>query len=480
MSREFHYNIELYPEDSKKLIPLELEVPEGIKEIVIKANLDPEFLSHEESKKLIREAIKNYISQGFEPLDIKQISAEILDKIIREFSPLRNIVNLRVIDADGDFRGTGDQRFTKGIPIKIGTYESTLGCVSGEIKPGIWQLILEIKQILKKCVLNIVVYLNREEMTKVKDVILPYTPVIREPYDKSGWVKGDIHLHSYHSDGELSIEELIKFSIKRGLDFIFLTDHNKISGFHTIEWEFYPIYGGIEFTTFWGHFLGLGLKEYIPWDLVNPSLGIRRLSEMVRSQGGIFCVAHPYTISSPVCPGCRCEIYLDYNFVDAMEIWTGSFERRRFEITESLKRWREILKNGFRVTALGSSDMHKIEDIKEDVPVNYLYVEDLSEESILKAIKEGRAYVTSGPEIEFYINDYSIGDSVNFDEDLILKYACGKESELRVIYNGDEYIKIPNTKKGAFHLKVKDPGYIYLEFWEGKRLIAFTNPIYLI
>ncbi len=43
MSREFHYNIELYPEDSKKLIPLELEVPEGIKEIVIKANLDPEF-----------------------------------------------------------------------------------------------------------------------------------------------------------------------------------------------------------------------------------------------------------------------------------------------------------------------------------------------------------------------------------------------------------------------------------------------------
>lgn len=480
MSGEFHYNIELYPEDSKKLLPLELEVPEGIKEIIIKATLEPEYLSHEESKRLIKEAIKTYISQGFEPLDIKEVPKDILEKIIRGFSPLKNVVNIRVLDAEGNFRGTGDQRFPKGIPIKIGVCDSTIGCVSGEIKAGIWKLILEIKQILKKCVLNIVVYLHREEITKVKDIILPYNPVVREPYDKRGWVKGDIHLHSYHSDGELSIEELIKFSIKRGLDFIFLTDHNKISGFHTIEWEFYPIYGGIEFTTFWGHFLGLGLKEYIPWDLANPEVGIRRLSERVRSQGGVFCVAHPYTISAPVCPGCRCELYLDYNFVDAMEIWTGSFEMRRFEITEALKKWRELLKNGHRITALGSSDMHKMEDIKEDVPLVYAYVEDLSEESILKAIREGKVYITTGPQVEFYINDHSMGENVDFEEDLILKYSCEKESELKIIYNGDEYIKIPSTKRGAFHLKLKDPGYVYLEFWEGKKLIAFTNPIYLV
>ncbi|ACK41528.1 MULTISPECIES: CehA/McbA family metallohydrolase [Dictyoglomus] len=479
MSGEFHYNIELYPEDSKKLLLLELEVPEGIKEIIIKATLEPEYLSHEESKRLIKEAIKTYISQGFDPLDIKQVPNDILEKIIRGFSPLKNVVNIRVLDAEGNFRGTGDQRFTKGIPIKIGVCDSTVGCVSGEIKAGIWKLILEIKQILKKCILNIVVYLHREEITKVKDIILSYNPVVREPYDKSGWVKGDVHLHSYHSDGELSIEELIKFSIKRGLDFIFLTDHNKISGFHTIEWEFYPIYGGIEFTTFWGHFLGLGIKEYIPWDLANPEVGIRKLSERVRSQGGVFCVAHPYTISAPVCPGCRCELYLDYNFVDAMEVWTGSFEMRRFEITEALKKWRELLKNGYRITALGGSDMHKIEDIKEDVPLVYAYVEDLSEESILKAIREGRVYITTGPQVEFYINGHSIGENVDFKEDLILKYSCEKESELKIIYNGDEYIKIPGTKKGAFHLKLKDPGYVYLEFWEGKKLIAFTNPIYL-
>jgi Predicted metal-dependent phosphoesterases (PHP family) len=272
MSNEFHFNIELYPEDSKKLIPIDIDVPDGIKEIVIRGILEPETLSHEESKKPIIDALKKYVSQGFEPLEVR--NNQILEKIWREFSPLKNIVNLRIIDSEGKFRGTGDNRFTKGIPIKIGVEESTLGCVTGDIPPGEWKLILEVKQILKRCILNIVVFLNRENSIKIVDPILPYTSVLREWESKEGWVKGDFHLHSNHSDGALSIEELIKFSIKRGLDFIFLTDHNKISGYHTIEDEGYPIFGGIEFTTFWGHFLGLGIYDYIPWDLVNPNVGI--------------------------------------------------------------------------------------------------------------------------------------------------------------------------------------------------------------
>lgn len=480
MSREFHFNIELYPEDSKKLIPIDLEVPNGIEEIVIKATLEPEFISREDSKKLITEAIKQYISQGFEPLDIKTLPKNSLEEIINRFSPVRNIVNIRIIDSKNEFRGTGDQRFTKGIPIKIGVKESTLGCVSGDIPAGTWKLILEVKQILKRSVLNMVVYLHKEKTLTTKDVILPYTPVVREPIEKRGWVKGDIHVHSNHSDGQLSIEELIKFSIKRGLDFIFLTDHNKLSGYHNIEWEFFPIYGGIEFTTFWGHFLGLGIEEYIPWDIVNPETGIKKLSEKIHSQGGILCIAHPYTLGAPICPGCRCEIFLDWNFIDAIEVWTGSYKFRKFEITETLRKWHEILKEGYRITALGASDMHKIEDITEDVPVNYVYVENLDKESLIESIKSGKVYITLGPKVEFYINNKTIGDTVNIEEELILKYSCEEECDLKIIYNGEEFIKIPKTRKGAFQIKLEEKGYVYLEFWKEKELIALTNPIYLV
>lgn len=480
MSREFHFNVELYPEDSKKLLHIDLEVPEGIKEIIIKANLEPEFLTYEESKKFILESLKHYIAQGFEPLDMKSIPRHILDNIVNNFSPLKNIVNIRIVDSKGEFRGTGDQRFTKGIPIKIGVEEASLGCVIGEIPAGTWKIILEVKQILKRCVLNMVVYFNKEKSGLVKDLILPYNPVVKEPIEKNGWVKGDIHLHSNHSDGTLSIEDLIKFSIKRDLDFIFLTDHNKISGYHTIEWEFYPIYGGIEFTTFWGHFLGLGLTEYISWDLVNPNSGIKKLSEKIHSQGGILCVAHPYTIGDPICPGCRCELFLDWNYIDALEIWTGSYELRRFEITEAIKKWRELLREGYKITALGSSDMHKPEDIKEDTPINYVYVDELNLESVIEAIKNGKVYITSGPKVEFYINNKNIGDVINIEDDLILKYSCEEECDLKIIYNGNEFIKIPKTKKGAFQIKLEEEGYIYLEFWKDKKLIALTNPIYII
>lgn len=478
MSNEFHFNIELYPEDSKKLIPIDIDVPDGIKEIVIRGILEPETLSHEESKKPIIDALKKYVSQGFEPLEVK--NNQILEKIWREFSPLKNIVNLRIIDSEGKFRGTGDNRFTKGIPIKIGVEESTLGCVTGGIPPGEWKLILEVKQILKRCILNIVVFLNRENSIKIADPILPYTSVLREWESKEGWVKGDFHLHSNHSDGALSIEELIKFSIKRGLDFIFLTDHNKISGYHTIEDEGYPIFGGIEFTTFWGHFLGLGIYDYIPWDLVNPNVGIRRLAEKVHYQEGIFCISHPFTLSYPICPGCRCEIPIDYDFVDAIEVWTGTFSLRKFEITEGIKEWRRILKEGYKITAIGSSDMHKIEDIRDDTPVNYVYVDNLTLENIIRSVREGKVYVTSGPKVEFYINDKTIGETLRTDDDMILKYSCEEEADLKIIYNGEEFIKIPKTKRGAFQIRFDDKGYVYLEFWQGNKLLAFTNPIYLM
>ncbi|HOP95678.1 MAG TPA: CehA/McbA family metallohydrolase [Dictyoglomaceae bacterium] len=479
MGNEYHYNIELYPEDSRKLIPIELEIPEGTKEIIIKAKLEPEYLTYEESRKPIIEAIKKYISQGFEPLDIKDVPQGILENVIRSFSPLKNVVNFRLIDAEGSFRGTGDQRFTKGMPIKIGEKESTLGCVAGDIPAGNWKLILEVKSILKKSLLNIIVSVNREEKTKISDVTFPYTPVLSEYEEKSGWVKGDFHLHSNHSDGVFSIENLIKFNIRRGLDFIFLTDHNKISGYQMVKEENYPIWGGMEFTTFWGHFLGLGIYDYIPLDLINPEDGIKKVSEKVHFQGGIFCIAHPNTIGYPICPGCKCELPIDWRYVDAIEVWSGSFNLRSFEITESIKQWRNLLKEHYRITAIGSSDMHKAEDITEDVPINYVYVEELNLENLINAVKMGRLYITSGPKVEFSINNKMIGDIVNKEEALILKYSCEEECDLKIIYNGEEYIKIPSTQKGIIQIRLEDEGYIYLEFWKGKNLKAITNPIYI-
>ncbi|MGB9856776.1 MAG: CehA/McbA family metallohydrolase [Dictyoglomaceae bacterium] len=479
--KEYIFNLELFPEDSKKHIPIYFDVPEGAKEIIIENILEPRTLDLEESKKLVKKALAIYINQGDSPLDIKDIPEKSLNEIIKKFIPVRNLINFRIFDSHGNFRGTGEDRFSKGIPIKIGEKLSSYGCVEGKIYPGKWRMVIETHAIVKKCLLNLKIKINNEESENIPELFNEYIPVVKEPTKKNGWVAGDFHLHSLHSDGKLSLENVIKHSIKRNLDFIFLTDHNKISGFQKIKSENYKVFCGMEFTTFYGHFTSFGVSEYIEWDVIDLKNGIRKAAELVHSQGGIFCVAHPFTMGDPICTGCRCTLNIDWKYVDAIEIWSGSFNKRRPENTESLKLWRSLLNSGYRITGIGGTDMHTPEDITIDSPVTYVYVEQLALEDILKSLKEGRVYITRGPKLNFSINDANIGERIRLREGKAnLRYFCEENLDLRIYYNGNVIIEIPKTSSGNIDFFLRNSGYIYLEFWKEKELYAITNPIYVI
>ncbi len=43
-------------------------------------------------------------------------------------------------------------------------------------------------------------------------------------------MKGDLHCHSYYSDGSASVDQVVHFAIAEGLDFISLTDHDTMAG----------------------------------------------------------------------------------------------------------------------------------------------------------------------------------------------------------------------------------------------------------
>ena len=43
------------------------------------------------------------------------------------------------------------------------------------------------------------------------------------------WLAGDLHAHTVHSDGALTVPELAVLAVERGLDFLAITDHNTIS-----------------------------------------------------------------------------------------------------------------------------------------------------------------------------------------------------------------------------------------------------------
>ena len=53
--------------------------------------------------------------------------------------------------------------------------------------------------------------------------------------------------------------------------------------------------------------------------------------------GRTFLCGSPIHHGDPVCTGCRLIMNVDWNFVDALEIWAGTFNKRRPENTEALK-----------------------------------------------------------------------------------------------------------------------------------------------
>src|SRR5262244_3858737 len=47
------------------------------------------------------------------------------------------------------------------------------------------------------------------------------------------WLAGDLHTHTVHSDGGLTVPELALLAARNGLDFLAITDHNTVS--HHVE-----------------------------------------------------------------------------------------------------------------------------------------------------------------------------------------------------------------------------------------------------
>jgi hypothetical protein len=107
------------------------------------------------------------------------------------------------------------------------------------------------------------------------------------------WLAGDLHAHTFHSDGVMSVPELAMFAVERGLDFVAVTDHNTVSH-HACLGAVSARYGvtllpGQEVTTAFGHAGVLGDTGWI--DFREPAASWLTLAE---SRGGLMSVNHPF------------------------------------------------------------------------------------------------------------------------------------------------------------------------------------------
>lgn len=212
----------------------------------------------------------------------------------------------------------------------------------------------------------------------------------------------ELHNHTTESDASITCEELLDYMIQNKVDAFALTDHNTISGHAKMEalLESCPapiqcIYG-MEYTTYYGHILCLNLREYVPWDSINPHRP-ELIFRQIRETGALAGIAHPFSYGYPFATGCRFDMQMtDYSAADFIEIF-NDLEPLHTVNVPALMLWEDLILQGYHIAATCGMDLHG----KWDLEGNYAtFIENTgapASEALSRAVRSGQTWVSKGP-----------------------------------------------------------------------------------
>jgi predicted metal-dependent phosphoesterase TrpH len=221
------------------------------------------------------------------------------------------------------------------------------------------------------------------------------------------WVACELHTHTVHSDGRMTVADLARAAKGNGLECIALTDHNTISGQRDIplvERETgIRIVPGMEWTTFWGHMVAMGVSTYVEWRNLS-RLDILKGIDAIHAAGGLAGVAHPFRPGSPFCTGCHWDYQMpDWSRADYLEVWSGTEPPNHWVNRRAFELWTGFLNSGIRLTAVSGRDWHS-PDRKALAAITWLAVDSRFESdptrAVMDAISSGRAASSLGPRLD--------------------------------------------------------------------------------
>ncbi len=201
------------------------------------------------------------------------------------------VLDLGLIDPDGWRGWSGGARDH----VLIGPASATPGYVDRGLPAGAWQVVIGLHRLASAGVEYRV-----DALSEAVDVASPLPVAVPErrprrelpSVDGLSWRAGDLHAHTVHSDGVLSIDELAALAVGNGLDFLAVTDHNTVS-----HHEYLPsvsvrcgidLVPGQEVTTADGHANAFGDIGWV--DFREPA---DSWVDEVARRGGLLSINHP-------------------------------------------------------------------------------------------------------------------------------------------------------------------------------------------
>ncbi len=341
---------------------------------------------------------------------------------------------------------------------------------------------------------------------------------------------GVIHFHSSHSfDGRVPVPDIIDAAARNGLDFLMLTDHSTLAAKDMEGWHGKVLLVvGFEISPRFNHYLAFNVQTpFIAEE--NREIPPQTYIDFVKDQGGFGFLAHPdhegtamFHVKHYPWVDWSVKGFCGMGIWDFMTDWQAtltSYPRALLSYLfpahvlkgpkeTTLRRWDAMTQAG-KVPGIGELDNHEtlfplvglhLKALSFRRAFKLIHTHIVTESPLtgdsgtdvgllLKALKEGRAYVAleyfrSAKGFSFTITDgkheATMGDDFRMQGETLLRVTLPARGDMRIVRDGTlihaeagKDLTMPVRDRGTYRVEV------YLRTLLGSRPWIFSNPVYV-
>jgi hypothetical protein len=320
-----------------------------------------------------------------------------------------------------------------------------------------------------------------------------------------------VHLHSTHSDGSGTVEQIARAAKRADIDVVLLTDHDTLAG----EERWYGdvlVLVGEEVTP-------RNRDHYLAFDIdapISPRLSGPETCEAVRAQGGFGFAAHPWSRGNDRFKRGGYP-WGDFDCLDGVELWsflndTGERLKSIRDLARlilapqsviggaperNLRDWDRMCQ-ARRVVAIGGLDAHQFgiriaghvplrlmgyarsfRQLHTHVMVDEPLTRELARDRALvyEALREGRCYIANDLVADARGFEFThMGEELPFEPGITLGARTPQEAEIRLLRDGET---VASATASELDHSIELHGVYRVEVSLGGRPWIYSNPVYV-
>ena len=305
----------------------------------------------------------------------------------------------------------------------------------------------------------------------------------------SGWYSADLHHHADQAEGVTPPEYLARSQLAAGLDLLFVSDHDSTVNHAPLQpladRRGVPLVPSLELSPSWGHFNAWPLRPGERLAIDTSTATVDQVLAEARRQGAIVVQSnHPFipygyfaSLAAKVAPG---------GFNPAFDLLEINAERPADD-DKVLHALSSFWNAGHRYYLSGGTDVHDVWNFESGRTRTFAHVEGrVTPRAYAEAVKDGHAYVSSGPLIfpaVMFGSELKLKPGVRFALAFNLKSIAGlKQASLvgaGTVVATRSFQDSPRETSVEFPLTADRDAWYALEVEDTAGRMAYSNPIWV-